>query len=99
MDYYTYNAYRPLTNESITRLTKEGCGIRSISRLLKIAVSTVLRRIRHIAKRLGKPVLFFGKEYELDELCTYVKRKAQKRWIVYAIMKDTKEIVDFAIGS
>ncbi|WP_129020226.1 IS1 family transposase [Edaphocola flava] len=40
-----------------------------------------------------------GKEYEMDELCIYVKNKARKRWIAYAIRKDTREVVDFSIGS
>lgn len=62
-------------------------------------MNTVLRKIKHIAKQLKKPLIPFGKEYELDELCTYVKRKMRKHWIVYAIRKDTRQIVDFAIGS
>lgn len=39
-----------------------------------------------------------GKDYELDEMCTYVKKKTNLRWIVYAIRKDNKEVVDFAVG-
>lgn len=98
LDYYTYKAYRSLTNEVIIRLTKEGCGIRSISRLLKIGVNTVLRRIKAIALKITKPNICFGKEYELDELCTYVKNKSRKCWIAYAIRKDTRQVVDFSIG-
>lgn len=89
---------KQLDNEIII-LLKEGCGIRSIGRILAISAVTVLRRIKHIVKRLKKPSISFGKEYELDELCTYVNRKTHKRWIVYAIRKDTKQVVDFAIGS
>ena len=44
-------------------------------------------------------MLFTGKEYELDEMCTYIKSKQRKRWIVYAIRKDTRAVVDFSIGS
>ncbi|RZJ49780.1 MAG: IS1 family transposase [Flavobacterium sp.] len=99
VDTYTYQACKLLTNNKIINLTKEGCGVRSIARLLKIGTNTVLRRIRYIAKQIKKPNLCFCKEYELDELCTYVKSKPRKRWIVYAIRKDTKEVVDFSIGS
>jgi len=89
---------KQLDNE-IVILLKEGCGIRSIGRILAISAVTVLRRIKHIAKQLKKPLISFGKEYELDEICTYIKRKSRKRWVVYAIRKDTKQVVDFTIGS
>ncbi len=96
VDTYTYQACQlPIYNQ-IVGLTKEGCGIRSIARLLKIGTNTVLRKIRVIAKQLPKPLISFGKEYELDELCTYVKNKSRKYWIAYAIRKDTREVVDFA---
>jgi len=78
---------------------KEGCGIRSIGRILTISAVTVLRKIKAVAKQLPKPLISFGKEYEMDELYTFVKSKSRKRWIVYAIRKDTKQVVDFAIGS
>ncbi len=39
---YTYNAYKTTTNEWITNLVKEGCGIRSIARWLVISNTTVL---------------------------------------------------------
>jgi insertion element IS1 protein InsB len=71
----------------------------NISRILKIGVNTVLRRIKAIASRITKPLISFGKEYEMDELCTYVKSKSRKCWIAYAIRKDTKEVVDFSIGN
>lgn len=85
-------------DNEIVILLKEGCGIRSIGRIPGISAVTVLRRIKTISKQLAKPIISFGKEYELDELCTFVKSKIRKRWIVYAIRKDTKQVVDFAIG-
>ncbi len=96
---YRYHAYESGTDVSIKEHVKEGCGIRSIARLLKIATSTVLRRIVRISKAIMKPMITIGKDYELDEMCTYVKKKTNLRWIVYAIRKDNKEVVDFAVGS
>lgn len=98
IDEYRYKAYDIATNEFIKDHLKEGCGIRSISRLLKISSKTVMKRIVWIAKMLVKPFVTLGKEYELDEMCTYVKRKTRKRWIVYAIDRTTKEVADFAVG-
>lgn len=96
---YNYTACSRRISYKIKILLKEGCGIRSISRILAISAVTVLRKIKVMASPLTKPPLSFGKEYELDELCTYVKSKTRKRWIVYAIRRDTKEVVDFSIGS
>jgi len=96
---YFYPACKHHINNQITQFIKEGCGIRSISRLLKIGVSTVLRRILTISKEISKPPILFGKEYEIDELCTYIRNKKRKRWIVYAIRKDTGEVTDFTVGS
>ena len=89
VDNYTYQAYQLLTDNQIVKLTKEGCGILSISRILKIGANTVLSRIRALASGITRPNIIFGKAYEMDELCTYVKSKNRKRWIAYAIRKDT----------
>lgn len=95
---YSYLACKKGTDVSITEHVKEGCGIRSIARLLKISATTVLKRIVRISTMITKPFIVLGKDYELDEMCTYVKKKTNLRWIVYAIRRDTKEVVDFAIG-
>lgn len=97
--HYSYKACCLRISDKIKRLLKEGCGILSISRLLKIGSNTVLRKIKAIASRITKPMISLGQEYELDELCTYVKSKTRKCWIAYAIRKDTKEVVDFSIGN
>jgi insertion element IS1 protein InsB len=98
VEYYTNNAYEYGTNTKITNLLKEGVGIRSTSRLLKISATTVTRRLLYIAKKIVKPKAEAGKVYELDELRTYVGKKTNLKWIAYAIRRDTKEVVDFNIG-
>jgi IS1 family transposase len=87
-----------ISNNSITSLLKEGCGIRSIARLLCISCTTVLKRILGIAKAIKKPVVSFNKKYEVDELRTYYKSKTKLLWIVYALQKDTGHVVEFAVG-
>ena len=42
---YSYLAYNSSTNTMISSLLKEGCGIRSISRILKISKNTVLSNL------------------------------------------------------
>ena len=95
---YTNKACHYELNKWICRLLKEGCGIRSISRLLRVAAATVMKRIRTIAANIKKPPVVFGQRYQLDEIRTFVKRKDNLIWIAYAIQKDTKEIIDFNIG-
>lgn len=95
---YSYNGYKPAINNRITRLVKEGCGIRSIARLLEISATTVLRRILAISKNIQKPAITTGKIYEVDEIRTFYKCKTRLIWLVYALRKDTKEVADFAIG-
>lgn len=96
---YQYKACLAVTSGLIVTLTKEGCGIRSIARLLQISAVTVIRRIRVISKTISRrfPILK-GKEYELDEMRTFIRSKTQLYWIVYAMRKDTKEVVDFRVG-
>src|ERR1700733_1195909 len=65
---YTNKAWLPHTNEMITILVKESCGIRSIARIVKISVTTVIRRIKGIAAAIVKPMVAMNKEYELDEM-------------------------------
>jgi insertion element IS1 protein InsB len=56
LDFYTYNAYKPNTNKLIIQFIKEGLGIRSISRILKISTTTLLNRILKISKNINSPI-------------------------------------------
>lgn len=98
LDYYSYNAYRKDINFQIVQLTKEGLGIRSTARILKISVTTLLKRIQNIAKEIKVPVLPFGKTFELDEMRFFIRKKTNPMWLAYAINKTTKEAAGFYIG-
>ncbi len=39
-----------------------------------------------------------GKEYEVDEMRTYIGNKKRLYWVVYALRRDTKEVIDFKVG-
>jgi IS1 family transposase len=98
LDFYTYQAYRFGIDNDIVALTKEGTGIRSTARLLKISPTTLLARIITIAKNIVQPYIPKGKTYQVDEMRTYLKRKDKHIWIVYALEKQTKNVVCFNIG-
>lgn len=96
---YKSRAYFPGTKENIIALNNEGCSIRSISRLLRICCNTVQKMILSVSKTARKPFISFNKSYEVDELCTYVGTKANRVWIAYAYCRETKSVVDFAVGN
>lgn len=96
---YLYNAYKKDINSNLVSLLKEGCGIRSISRLLNISPTTTIRKILLISNQIKSPSIVMGKMYEVDELCTYIGNKNRKRWVAYSLRKDTKEVVNFAVGT
>lgn len=95
---YKYHAYNKYINERIISFTKEGLGIRSTARLLKIAVNTVLNRIRKIAQSIKQPAILLNQTYEVDELCTFVKNKENRIWVVYALCRETGKVVSFNVG-
>jgi IS1 family transposase len=77
---------------------KESCGMRGVARIMKISRNTIKARILKIARQLKKPVIVKGKEYEMDEMRTYIKNKENRYWIAYAIRRDTREVVDLKVG-
>lgn len=96
---YSYKACIPGLDSQIITLTKEGLGIRSTARVLQISATTLLKRIINIAENISKPFISFGKEYEVDEIRTFIKRKEKLIWIVYALEKTSKKVVSFYVGS
>lgn len=96
---YTYQACKPKIDKKLIALLKEGCGIRSIARLLNISPTTTIKRILIISSQIESPLIVRGKIYEVDELCTYIGNKNKKCWITYSLRKDTREIINFVVGS
>lgn len=95
---YTSNAYKSNTNKKVIQLTKEGLGIRSTARILKISTTTLLKRILAIARNIHQPIISKGKIYEVDEMCTFLGHKRNFIWLVYALEKDSNNIVSFNVG-
>lgn len=70
VEIYCYQVYLLDVKNWIVKLIKEGTGIRSISRLLKISCNTVQKMILFASKAICKPFNSFNETYEVDELCT-----------------------------
>ena len=95
---YRYRAHTPGMDERIALYVREGCGIRSISRIMRIAVSTVIARIKRIAAGLRPRLVPKGRCYEVDELATYVGNKKNRVWVAYAIDRASKQVAALCIG-
>ncbi len=96
---YLYQACYGTVNKTIKLLVCESVGIRGISRVLKIAVGTVLSRIKLIAAAIAKPPIpLHQSALEVDELWTYIRRKDNEYWLAYALDKATRKVIDFVIG-
>lgn len=95
---YSYEAYQSDTNQKIIIYTKEGLGIRSTARILKISTSTLLSRIINIAKSIASPPISKNKTFQVDERRTYIREKSKLAWIVYALEQETKNVVSFNVG-
>lgn len=95
---YCYKAYHPQLNNYIVKLTKEGLGIRSTARVLRISATTLLKRIVAVAAAISVPIIAKGKTYEVDELRTYVKKKNRPIWIVCAYQRESRSVVSFCTG-
>ena|SRR5665213_2929231 len=95
---YSYQGY-VISDEIIKRFIAEGVGLRSMSRLLRISCTTIIKRIRAIAKDISPPPLFKANQvYEVDEMHTFIFSKVRECWITYAIERTTKQVVDFRTG-
>lgn len=95
---YRYKACIETISKKIVTLLREGCGIRSIARILRISTNTVQRRIIQLANCLKKPKVRFHSQYEVDELNTYVGNKTNRYWVAYALRKEDGQVVDLKVG-
>jgi len=98
------SSYKMLRKEKLPwliELNNEGCGIRSMSRLLKIPPSSVIRYLKQLAAIIPRfDVKESNQAYEIDELQTYIGKNTPSNyiWIAYAINRRTRQVIDFVVG-
>ena len=85
-------------NGWITELNRECCGVSSISRLLRISKTTVIKRMKKLGFKTQRPLIIKGKTYEVDELKTYIGHKNRECWVCLAVEKKTGDVVDVSVG-
>ena len=57
-----------------------------------------MKRIIAIAKKIPNQPIIKNKTYEVDEIRTFIRNKERPVWIVYALERKTKQVVNFSIG-
>ena len=62
---------------------------------MEISTTTVLKKIKQIADKTEKPKVKINKEYEADEMKTYIGKKENEQWLIYAIDKKNKTSCGF----
>lgn len=96
---YTYAACKAGVCAMIPKLLCNSVGIRGISRVLGIAVNTVVCKILRLAATIAKPAIPMNRRsFEVDEIRTYIGNKEDQYWVAYALCSKTKQVVDFIAG-
>ena len=96
---YTYKTCTNEDDEMIVTLNNEGVGICGIARITGISKANVINKIKQIASKIKLTLPNEERqEYEMDELCTFIKNKENTYYIIYAINKVTKAVIDFWVG-
>jgi IS1 family transposase len=96
---YTYQGCRPEIRDLIVPMTMNGSGIRDICRVLGVSINTVLKTIRQQAAQITEPVVPARvTDLEIDEMWSFVGKKANQRWLWYAFDPASKKIVCWQIG-
>jgi len=91
------------THAQVKRAVLERISLRGIERLLGISRQTVASWIAHWATHLPPLATTLADArwddvLELDELWSFVLKKANKRWVWTALCRRTRQIVAFFIG-
>jgi IS1 family transposase len=96
---YRYRKYTELEKKDIINLTKEGSSISSISRIVLRSKSSIQREIYKAGNLIYKPIYNENsEEYELDEMTLMIAGK-KDIYLIYAINRRTRQVVDFFIGN
>jgi insertion element IS1 protein InsB len=96
---YSYQGHDPSVRRLIVPLSLNGCGIRDIARVLRVSPNTVLKSLRHEARRVRRAKLPERlTDLELDELWSFVGNKSNQAWLWYAYDPHSHQIVAWRIG-
>lgn len=96
---YQYKRCTDEDEKMIAQLTTEGVSICGISRITGVSKANVINKIKLISSKIQNPIFSeTAQEYEVDEMYTYIGNKDTTCYIIYALNKVSKKVVDFVVG-
>ena len=93
----TYNGTFSHIVDTIKIMFIRGIGIRDISVILKISIGKVLHTLKSSKYQIKPAKTHYGC-LEIDEFWTYVGKKTNKIWLIYAYERESGEIVMYVWG-
>ena len=93
----TYKGCHSELNHKILRMFVRGMGVRDISEIEQISLKKVLSILVN-SHRIITPKQAHYDKLEVDEFWTYVGKKKNKVWLIYAYHRATGEIVAYVWG-
>jgi IS1 family transposase len=93
----TYQGCLSRVVEMVKIMPVRGIGIRDISAVLKISITKVLKVLKSTKYQI-KPKQTHYDRLEVDEFWTYVGKKKNKVWLIYAYHRGSGEIVAYVWG-
>jgi insertion element IS1 protein InsB len=99
------NAYPPQRREEILSAYQERSSLRGLARTFGVSRNTVTRWLKKaaslpssLARTVPPAPSSEDLVLELDELWSFVGKKANKRWVWLALARHTHQVVAYAIG-
>ena len=93
----TYKGCHSCINQKIKLMLVRGVGIRDISEIEKVSI----RKVLTVLAKSDYSIVPKKKHYnniEVDEFWTYVQKKENKQWLIYAYDRETRETIAYVWG-
>ena len=74
-----------------------GVGIRDISKIEEVSIGKVLTVLAKSSYSITPKKKHYD-HIEVDEFWTYVQKKENKQWLIYAYDRETREIITYVWG-
>jgi insertion element IS1 protein InsB len=96
---YRQRRYCGTEQQQVISLSNEGVGISSIGRLLQIPKSTVQMMLFKAGfNKMAPDPAECNQDYEVDELFAFKDRNRLHWYIIYAINRKTRRVIDVVVG-
>jgi IS1 family transposase/transposase-like protein len=93
----TYKGTLSIITTLILRMLVRGSGIRDISFVLQVSITKVLKTLRTSKYEIKAKKTHYD-TLEVDEFWTYVGKKKNRLWLIYAYCRESGEIIAYMWG-